>query len=73
MEEPKSPIAADANGLTKIIYDLTANANEPTIEVQQVHHLTIVAQELVSFIIFLSLPHVLARKIRRKEPLMDYN
>jgi hypothetical protein len=56
-----------------MIYDLIANANRPIIEVQQIQHLTIIAQELVSFVNLLSLPHLLARKTRRKEPLMDYS
>jgi len=56
-----------------MIYDLIADANGPIIEMQQVHHLTIIAQKFVSFINLLSLPHLLARKTIRKEPLMDYS
>jgi hypothetical protein len=41
MEEPRSPIVANVNGKTKMIYDLIADANGPTIEVQQVHHLAV--------------------------------
>jgi hypothetical protein len=52
-----------------MIYDLIADANGPTIEV---HHPVIVAWELVSLANLLSLPHLLARKIRGKEPLVDY-
>jgi hypothetical protein len=56
-----------------MIYDLIADADGPIIEMQQVHHPTIIAQEFVSFINLLSLPHLPAKKTRRKEPLIDYS
>jgi len=46
-------------------YDLTTDVDGPTIEVQQIHHLVIVAQDLVFPNLF-SLPHLLARKTRGK-------
>ncbi len=43
MEEPRSSIATNANGQTKIIYDITVDVDGPIIEVQQVHHPIITA------------------------------
>ncbi len=33
MEEPRNPIVVDANGQTKMIYDLINDPNRPIIEV----------------------------------------
>ncbi len=53
MEEPKNQtIAIDVNGQTKMTYDLTTDIDGPTIEVQQIHHLVIVAQYLFFLQIF---------------------
>ncbi len=59
--------------LTEMIYDLIIAAYGPIIEVQQVHHPVVVAQEPISFANLFSLPHLLARKTRGKKSLVDYN
>jgi hypothetical protein len=63
VEELRNPIATNVNGQIEMIYDLTVDANGLTIEVP---HLVIAAWELVSLANLLSLPHLLARKIRGK-------
>ncbi len=73
MEEHGNLTTIDVNGQTKMIYDLIADACKPTIEVQQVHHPIVAAQEPISFANLLSLPHLPTRKTRRKNPLMDYS
>lgn len=55
-----------------MIYDLITHV-DGLYEVQKVHHLAIVAQEPISFANLLSLPHLLERKTKGKELLMDYN
>ncbi len=73
VEEPKSPTIVDANKQTKMIYDIIADVDGPIIKMQQVHHHVVAAQEPISFASLLSLPHLLTRKTRGKEPLVDYN
>jgi hypothetical protein len=66
MEEPRNlATTIDVNGQTKMTYDLIVDVDEPIIEVQQVHHLAIVAQVLI-FCKFVILPTSTSKESNRE-------